>query len=167
MTIDLRTMLAFSCYWCPLQHNDIIKAISVTCDCFYHPIISDETAGTLCVLYIVCRYKFWLNWHAWNHSRMGLINIYTSWTFCGLYFVSFQCFFLFFFILLFFFSFVAIDFFIRIYYNLMYLKVKEVHLAHFSTYKRITETQKFLKLLNLGWISARGFLDWDWVTFSH
>lgn len=57
MTIDLRTMLAFSCYWCPLQHNDIIKAISVTCDCFYHPIISDETAGTLCVLYIVCRYK--------------------------------------------------------------------------------------------------------------
>lgn len=48
MTIDLRTMLAFSCYWCPLQHNDIIKAISVTCECFYHPIISDETAGTLC-----------------------------------------------------------------------------------------------------------------------
>lgn len=50
-------------------------------------------------------------------------------------------------------------FFIRIYYNLMYLKVKKVHLAHFSTYKRITETQKSLKLLNLGWISARGFLD--------
>lgn len=62
-------------------------------------------------------------------------------------------------ILLFFFSFVAIDFFIRIYYNLMYLKVKKVHLAHFNTYKRITETQKSLKLLNLGWISARGFLD--------
>lgn len=58
-----------------------------------------------------------------------------------------------------FFYFVAIDFFIRIYYNLMYLKVKKVHLAHFSTYKRITETQKSLKLLNLGWISARGFLD--------
>lgn len=63
------------------------------------------------------------------------------------------------FLFCFFFSFVAIDFFIRIYYNLMYLKVKKVHLAHFSTYKRITETQKSLKLLNLGWISARGFLD--------
>lgn len=67
--------------------------------------------------------------------------------------------FLFFFYFVIFFSFVAIDFFIRIYYNLMYLKVKKVHLAHFSTYKRITETQKSLKLLNLGWISARGFLD--------
>lgn len=67
--------------------------------------------------------------------------------------------FLLFFYFVIFFSFVAIDFFIRIYYNLMYLKVKKVHLAHFSTYKRITETQKSLKLLNLGWISARGFLD--------
>lgn len=67
--------------------------------------------------------------------------------------------FLFFFYFVIFFSFVAIDFFIRIYYNLMYLKVKKVHLAHLSTYKRITETQKSLKLLNLGWISARGFLD--------
>lgn len=67
--------------------------------------------------------------------------------------------FLLFFYFVIFFSFVAIDFFIRIYYNLMYLKVKKVHLAHFSTYKRITETQKSLKLLNLGLISARGFLD--------
>lgn len=67
--------------------------------------------------------------------------------------------FLFFLFCYFFFSFVAIDFFIRIYYNLMYLKVKKVHVAHFSTYKRITETQKSLKLLNLGWISAQGFLD--------
>lgn len=66
---------------------------------------------------------------------------------------------MFFYFVIFFFSFVAIDFFIRIYYNLMYLKVKKVHLAHFSTYKRITETQKSLKLLNLGWISAQGFLD--------
>lgn len=70
----------------------------------------------------------------------------------------FNVFFIFFYFAIFF-SFVAIDFFIRIYYNLMYLKVKKVHLAHFSTYKRITETQKFLKLLNLGWISARRFLD--------
>lgn len=67
--------------------------------------------------------------------------------------------FLLFFYFVIFFSFVAIEFFIRIYYNLMYLKVKKRHLAHFSTYKRITETQKSLKLLNLGWISARGFLD--------
>lgn len=66
----------------------------------------------------------------------------------------------FFFFILFFFSVLLPSiFFIRIYYNLMYLKVKKVHLAHFSTYKRITETQKSLKLLNLGWISARGFLD--------
>lgn len=166
MTIDLRTMLAFSCYWCPLQHNDIIKAISVTCDCFYHPIISDETAGTLCVLYIVCRYKFWLNWHAWNQSYGAyqykhFLNLLWS-LFC---IVSMFCLF---FLFCYFFQFCCHRFFfIRIYYNLMYLKVKKVHLAHFSTYKRITETQKSLKLLNLGWISARGFLDWDWVTFSH
>lgn len=41
----------------------------------------------------------------------------------------------FFFFILFFFQFCCHRFFfIRIYYNLMYLKVKKVHLAHFSTY---------------------------------
>lgn len=164
MTIDLRTMLAFSCYWCPLQHNDIIKAISVTCDCFYHPIISDETAGTLCV-----DISFdWIDMPeiivVWGLSIYTLPDLFVVFI---LY--LFNVFFLFFCSVLLFFSHFCCHkfFFIRIYYNLMYLKVMKVHLAYFSTYKRITETQKILKLLNLGWISARGFLDWDWVTFSH
>lgn len=134
MTIDLKTMLAFSCYWCPLQHNDIIKAISVTCDCFYHPIISDETAGTLCVL--VCKYKF------------RLIDMHEI--------VAVQCLsicilpelFVFFCIVsvLLLLQFCCLDFFYSHLFRPFVFKCNESpYLVHFRTYKLITETQIFRK----------------------
>lgn len=137
-------------------HNDIIRALSVTCDWFYQHIISDETAGTLCVS-LVCRYKLWLNWHTWNHSRAGLINMNTSWTSL--------CFFI---LYRFSFFFAVAIYYLDSYYALSYLKVTKAHLAHFRTYKdywnakisKVAESR--MDFCSGGFLTEIGL-----ITFSH